>query len=369
MGKSLFEQTLSKYQRLINRALNSYFNKNLKYYPEGKNHFIKKQYELIKNACLSQGKRLRPILTIMAYKAVGGKEEKKIIEPSLVFELFHNYTLIHDDIYDEDKERRGVTTNHVILENFFKHQYKIIKRAPEILYHDAPSRFGVIAGFINGKILHTLSGLLITKLNISENRRLKGIELLEKVSLYDNIGQAIDLNQEQEKIISYEDYFKMVSYKTGQLLKTAIEWGCVLGNTTRSQKSHLLKYTEEIADIFQIKDDLLDLGIGGKKGRMIGSDIKKGKKTLPIVYALNNCNKRDKGFLIKELGNTKTSPKEMKRVIKILDESGSFDYCQKMADRKISIAIKHLEKANPALQKESLLFFKEMAYFMWNRTK
>ncbi len=115
-----FSDILTHYQKIISQALKEYLGQKIKELPVFGNSFVRKQYQLFAAYCLRNGKRLRPILTLMAYRAVGGKNEKNILLPALAFELFHNYTLIHDDIYDEDDKRRNEWANHILLQRWYE---------------------------------------------------------------------------------------------------------------------------------------------------------------------------------------------------------------------------------------------------------
>lgn len=363
-----FFKTLDNKKNLINKTLKKYLLQKRKELSSFSNPFIKKQIQLLIDYCLRNGKRLRPIMTLMAYQAVGGKEKKKILLPTLAFELFHNYTLIHDDIYDEDEKRRGELSNHVLLQEWFEKKYGK-KTVASKLYKNMATRFGVVAGIINGKCLHILGLSPILEAKISDDKKRAGLKLYQEVTLIDNIGQAMDLAQEKEWQIKEKEYYQMVLCKTGQLFKSAISWGVILGGGSLSQTEALKNYAGELGQAFQIKDDLLDIGEGGKKGREVGSDIKKGKKTLLVIYALKKANAQQKKDLLKALGNPKATSKQIKEIIKIFYELGSIRYCEKIAMQKIKKAIYYLDQAKPAFLEKSKDFFKELAFFVLERNK
>lgn len=363
-----FEKTIQHYQILVNKSLNIYFSKKIKQLPAFGNYSIKQQHRLLTAYCLRNGKRLRPILTLMAYRSVGGQKEKNIIAPALAFELYHNYTLVHDDIYDEDAYRRGELANHVLLQQWFEKRYKRIL-SENFLFKNSATRFGVVAGIINGKYLHTLSGLAILEADISEEKKVAGMMLHQAVSIFDNTGQAMDLYFEQEKSVTEEDYFRMVLCKTGQLFKSAIEWGAILGDASQSQRKALSSYMEETAIVFQLQDDILDISTGCDKGREVGSDIRKGKKTLLMIHALKKSPPKEREAILATLGNEKAAAAEIKKVISILKKLGSVTYCKKNAAERLKKAIKYLDKAEPKLDKEAKKFFVDLAHFMLNRKK
>jgi geranylgeranyl diphosphate synthase type I len=326
------------------------------------------QYRVFKDYCLGNGKRLRPILTLMAYLAVGGKKERRMIIPALAFELYHNYTLIHDDIYDEDDKRRGKSAVHVLFEQQFKKD-NFNKIAKNKLYKNFASRFGAVAGIINGKYLHTLSSFPILEANISNEKKMIGMKLHQLVSIFDNTGQAMDLHFEQEKIVSEQNYYDMVLCKTGQLFKAAVEWGAILGNATLSQKKALARYIEEAAIVFQMQDDILDIDSDGDKGREVGSDIRKGKKTLLVIHALQKTNPIQRKQILSVLGKENASQAEIRKVIDLFETLGSINYCRQSANSRLKKAMQYLNSARPILDTEAKKFFCDMAYFMLNRKK
>lgn len=363
-----FEKTIKKYQGIINRELERYLRQTTKRLPSFKNSFVLDQYRIFREYCSGSGKRLRPILTLMAYRAVGGRQEKKIIEPALAFELYHNYTLIHDDIYDEDDQRRGTSSVHVLFEQQFKKD-KFNKVAENKLYKNFASRFGAVAGIINGKYLHTLSSFPILEAKISEEKKVAGMKLHQLVSIFDNTGQAMDLYFEQDETVSEGDYYNMVLCKTGQLFKSAMAWGAILGDATASQKKALACYTEEVAIVFQMQDDILDLDASGGKGRELGSDIRKGKKTLLVIQALKKANPVQRKQILSILGKERASQSEVKAIVDLFEELGSLDYCRQAAQKRLKKAVKYLDVAQPAFENEAKKFFCDLAGFMLERKK
>jgi len=362
-----FLEKIEKDKEVIESELEKYFKNKIKNLPCFGNYSIKQQHQLLTAYCLKNGKRLRPILTLMAYRSVGGQKEKDILVPALAFELYHNYTLVHDDIYDEDEYRRGEPANHILLQQWFEKKYK--KNLSEnILFKNNATRFGAVAGIINGKYLHTLSGLAILEADIPEKKKVAGMILHQSVSIFDNTGQAMDLYFEQEKSVTEKDYFNMVLCKTGQLFKSAVEWGAILGDASQSQRNALSRYMEEAAIVFQLQDDILDISTGCNKGREIGSDIRKGKKTLLMIHALKKATAKEQECIWKILGDEKATDAEVKKVIATLKKLGSVAYCKENSSKRLKKAIKYLDEANPKLDQEAKKFFIDLAHFMLNRT-
>lgn len=362
-----FWKVYESHQRSIDRALEGYFRINLKKLPYFKNPVIEEQYRLLADYCLRKAKRLRPVLTLLAYQTAGGGRIKSVLEPALAFELFHNYTLIHDDIYDEDEKRRGEQANHVLFQKRFQKKHKA--GGPAKLYSSESKRVGVVAGIINGKILHILSLRAILHSNIPEKTKLAGMKLFKEVSLIDNLGQAIDLDFEKEKKVLPEDYRLMVLCKTGQLFSSAVQWGAILADASPSQKQALRRYAEHLSITFQIRDDLLDINIDGKKGRDIGSDIRKGKKTLLVIDALQKAGPKEKKLILTNLGNPKAAEPQIKKIIDLLHSLGSVERARQEAFLQMEKGIEALEEARPSFREPHKRHLRALAEYMFNRQK
>ena len=362
-----FEKILKKYQIIVNKKLKKFFDSVE--IPESDNFLVKEEIKILKNFCLSPGKRIRPIMAIMAFKGIAGKDEKKFILPFLSIEIFHNYTLIHDDIYDEDVVRRGEPTPHFLFSKLFEKRYKNAAE-PGLFFKNNKTRFGAITGFINGEIVKSLSNFIIIEdKNIDKNKKFEILKLFQKLDMLINVGQAMDLFFEKEERITEKDYIKMAGHKTGALFKAPVELGAILAGATKNQITCLKNYANNLAIAFQIKDDLLDISIGGEKGRGIGSDIKQGKKTLLLIYALRKANKSQKKLIEKIIRNENLSKEEIREIIDLYNKLGAVNYCWKVSERKIKEALFWLNKVSPQLKPSSYDFFAKLANFVISRGK
>ncbi len=226
-----------------------------------------------------------------------------------------------------------------------------------------------MAGFILGQILRVLANSPILQSNISAGKKVEILKIFQDLEIANNIGQASDLFFEKENKITEKDYLKMLDYKTGELFKASIELGAILANAKSYQRKCLRNYAENLAAAFQIKDDLLDISIGGEKGRGIGSDIKQGKKTLLFIHSLGRANLKQKRLIKKIVGKGRANNNEIKKVIDLYYELGAVDYCQKIAEQKTKKALFWLNKARPKLNAESQKLFEDLAQFMFQRKK
>lgn len=361
-----FERRIEYYQKVFQKNLRNFFSQ-LKF-KELPNLLIKEEIILLKNFCLRPGKKIRPILALAVFKALSSRSEKDIFFPLLTLELYHNSTLIHDDIYDEDIFRRGDYSYHYLFQRWFKKRYQNPFYFGN-LYRNSEARFGVVAGFIGGKILRTLVNRVIFQSKIPPEKKYQVWKLFANQDISDNFGQAIDLFFEKEEKITPKDYFEMTRLKTAGLFQIAVELGAILAEANQKQRRILRNYAENLAVAFQIKDDLLDLSIGGEKGRGIGSDIKKGKKTLLLISALKKARPAERKELLKVISQENKNPSEIKKIINFYHRTGAVKICQRAAYQKIKKAIFWLNHPQLKIRTKEKKFLKDLSYFMVERKK
>ncbi len=251
------------------------------------------------------GKRIRPSLFVLAYEAVGGKNVKRIIPIAVAIELIHNWALVHDDIIDRSEMRRGVLTVHV--------------------------KWNKNTALLSGDALNNLAYLLLSKSNIDENVISKIVKVIAETSLELIDGEMMDIEFEKRLDVTEKEYFEMIKKKTGSLIKSATKIGALLGTEDEEKIKALEEYGELIGIAFQIQDDLLDLiGDIRELGKDIGRDIKEGKRTLMVIYTLNNVHPTDADRLIKILSSKNPGQEEIREGIAILKKSDSIKYAQQI---------------------------------------
>ncbi len=288
------------------------------------------------------GKRLRPCLALTACEAVGGKAEDAL-EAAAAIELLHNFTLIHDDIMDQDEFRRNVKTVHVLL--------------------GVP--VAVIAGdALFAKVFEAMAA----------NAKRLGLEGARVVELFDAVskasfeicqGQVLDMLFEGRADVSEAEYMRMVSGKTGALLEASMKVGALLGKGEPEQVRALAEYGRLIGLAFQMRDDVL--GVAGEQekfGKPIGSDVREGKQTLIVVRALATAQQEDKSTLLRALGKQDASEAELKTAIDVLKRAGAIDYVTERARELIAQAKSKL-KALPESRAREIL--SELADFTIKR--
>lgn len=341
-------------QREIDRMLPDIrplkFYESLKEYLELSRHRVRPSmavYEPIRHVIEAGGKRIRPTLCLLACEAVGGNP-KRALPTAAAIELIHTFTLIHDDVMDEDLVRRGRPTVAAIWGN------PIAITAGDGLFALAFRAIGE-----NAKV----SG-------VRRETVLRILEMATETCLGLCQGQTMDLLMEEEDGPTVETYVEMIRLKTGVLLEFALKAGAILGGGTETQVDTIGRFGAPLGMAFQLKDDLLNLT--GKEevlGKPRGSDIVRGKRTLMVVHALSNASRREARELMSILDRPehRTRPADVDRAIELLRETGSLAYAEKTADDLIHQAKGYLSALPKSEASEALRALYEMADFVIHR--
>jgi len=277
------------------------------------------------------GKRLRPFLTIKSCEAVGGDPELAIPFAGGL-EILHNFTLVHDDILDNDPIRRGSPSVHT------KFGVPIAICAGDLLF---------------AKVYEAMSYYASPKVKNKQIR--KCIEIASKATIEICEGQVLDVSFASTDRVTEDDYIFMVGGKTSALFRACAEIGATVGGGRKGYVKALGRFAYDAGIAFQIVDDILGLTADQKTlGKPTGSDIREGKKTLMIIHALSKISKKDLKVMRIALGNRRASKDEIKDAIELVKELGSIDYASKKADRYIANAKKQLKKLPDTEAKKDL---------------
>lgn len=269
------------------------------------------------------GKRMRPALALFACGASGGHEDTCIPVASAI-EILNTYTLIHDDIIDKDEKRRNVPTVHV--------------------------KFGIPTALLAGDALHSIVILTLSSIKPSQleyGTLLDIISLLEVTSLRISEGQFCDSSLQTGQITpNEENYIKMAEYKTAYLFQTAAEAGSLVGCGDKRISSIFREYGHAIGIGFQIQDDILGITADESVlGKPVGSDIREGKMSLPVIHFLDNASSSQRSKFMEIFGKN-VSLKEIELVRDLFKVVGSLDYAKSRAKFYAGIARAQLGKLN-----------------------
>lgn len=279
---------------------------------ESLNHFLetKKPEELYQAAYhlpLAGGKRLRPVIAMLACEAVAGSYDQ-IIPFGISIEVTHNFTLVHDDIMDNSTLRRNIPTVH----KKFGEPTAIL--AGDLLF--AKAFESMIHYADDGTVWSTLNTLLIQGI----------IDVCE--------GQQLDMNFETRSLVSREEYIEMIGKKTAALFMISAEGGAVAAKASSPVQKALRNYGYQLGLAFQIQDDVLDMSSTEKAlGKDIGNDIRNGKKTLIAVHALEHARGNHQKILSENFGNPHATDEQVHSVYEVFKEVGSISYARETANK------------------------------------
>lgn len=296
-------------------------------------------WETIQGYENNSGKRIRPLLVLLSTSMCGG-EWQKALPAAAAIELIHNFSLIHDDIEDQSEFRRGKPTI-----------WKL---------------YGINQAINCGDAMFSLAQLGLLNLGDKINPKVafEAAQIMNKTCLSLTEGQYLDMKFESENFIERDEYFQMISCKTGALISAATELGAVVSQTSKNNRNALRTYGEAVGIAFQLWDDLL--GIWGNEtltGKSTSSDIISGKKTLPIIYA----GEKDPAFY--ELYSQKPqTDSEIVRILNELEKLGSKKYVQKVASYYIELADKSLATMTD-INQEALQTIHQLTAMVINREK
>ena len=286
------------------------------------------------------GKRFRPALCLLCCQAVGGKTEKAMPAAAAI-ELFHNLTLIHDDIEDNSLLRRGKPCLHI--------EYGI--------------PLALNAG--DGLFMMNWNSLLRMRLSAVQTLELQRILTMAYSRVMEGQGMELSWRREEEWDIKGKDYLEMAERKTGALIGAACEAGAYIGGGTLMQRRGLKRFGEEIGVAFQIQDDILNLtGEEKKYKKEIGGDITEGKRTLIVIDALEKIRNSERRKLHEVLSSGTRDKRMLAWAISTLERNGSIGKAQMLAKQLAMKAKKELKVLPQSPAKEKLM---ELANFLVDR--
>jgi geranylgeranyl diphosphate synthase type II len=291
----------------------------------------KSLYEPIRYIMGLGGKRLRPLLTLLAY-SLYKTDAKRIIPLAVAVEAFHNFTLMHDDIMDNAPLRRGKPTVH--------------------------EKWNVNTAIISGDVM--LADVYDQFLGV-ETEKLKDVLKTFNACVREVCeGQQWDMEFEKKQKVTEAQYISMIRQKTAVLLGFSLELGALLADASPDERSSLRKFGVNIGIGFQLTDDLLDVYADKKNfGKQVGGDIIANKKTFLLIKALEKAKGKDKLELEKWLKTKKFDKRKKISAVKtIYDHLGLAAHTQKKIDDYFNKGFEALEKssADPARKGELKIF-------------
>ena len=283
--------------------------------------------EIGKYLILSGGKRLRPLLTTSCFHILNNKSTNKINHVGLAaaVEFIHAATLLHDDVVDLSKDRRGKPTANEIWNN----------------------KTSVLVG----DFLFSRSFQLMTKYG-----NLETLKILSDTSVIISEGEVLEISNDKNLEMNEDTYFKIINGKTASLFSAACQVGGISAQTQKNELEALKSFGLNFGMCFQLIDDTLDYASDSKAmGKNIGDDFKEGKITLPVILAYGRSNEKEKKFWEKTIFELKQNPNDFAEAIRIINKYNCAKDTIIRAKHFADVAIDSLNIFKNNLYKESLI--------------
>ena len=278
----------------------------------------KQLYDAASHLIIHGGKRLRPYLVLKSCQMLGGKQSDAISAASAV-EMIHNFTLVHDDIMDNDEMRHGVTTTHK------KFDIPLAILAGDVLY---------------SKAYNTIS----SKSKLSSNYTTQLVSKLSKTCIEICEGQVDDIKfAENKRIPTEKEYIKMIEKKTAVLFEVSCAMGAICAKRKQKDVKNLSAFGRNLGIAFQITDDLIGI-IGDSKitKKPVGNDIREGKKSLPIILAIKKARGENRTKIMRVFGNSGASKQQINLAVNVIRSLG--------VEKEVrDIALKYAQRAEKSI--------------------
>lgn len=271
----------------------------------------------------TKGKELRPVLTLLA-AGMFGTVNKDTITAAVSLELLHTASLMHDDVIDQTYERRS-------------------KYAVNALWNN---RIAILVG----DYYLSKSAYITAKMN---TRRIT--TMLSELGCDLSDGELLQVNNERKLLIDESAYLDVIRKKTAKTFAFCTQAGAITADATWEQEENLRLFGENLGMVFQIKDDIFDYFQSGNIGKPTGNDLKEGKMTLPLIFALEIASKEDKRPYMNMIRNRDFTPDNLLRMSLFVGEAGGIQYAEKRMKEFGEMAKKNLEEYPMSPFHESLI--------------
>jgi geranylgeranyl diphosphate synthase, type II len=281
------------------------------------------------------GKRIRPVMCLLGNELVG-EIHPDAFHVAAAIEMFHNFTLIHDDIMDKAPLRRGMETVH--------------------------TKYGDATALLAGDVMLVAAYESINKIGSEHLRTV--LEIFNRTASQVCEGQQLDMEFEKNEDVSFGEYVKMIELKTSVLLAASLQLGAVLGGAGQGNQQHLYEFGKNLGIAFQVQDDYLDaFGDPEKFGKKQGGDITSNKKTFLLIHALRSGSAGQ----VEELKELIKGDKEDKieKVLAIYNACDIPAWATELKQKYMTIAMEHLEEIAVLSARKKPL--QELAHYLLDR--
>ena len=279
------------------------------------------------------GKRMRPLLTVLASRAMG-YEGSEHLQLAAIIEFIHTSTLLHDDVVDESNMRRGRET--------------------------ANAMFGNSASVLVGDFLYSRSFQMMSELN-----NLQVMNILSDATNIIAEGEVLQLMNCNDPDTTEESYMQVIYCKTAKLFEAATRLAAVIANQDNETEMAMLNYGKHLGTAFQLVDDIMDYTADAQEmGKNVGDDLAEGKPTLPLLYAMKHGNEQQSTLIHSAIKNG-DGMDHLEEILAAMKQTGSLVYTQKKAEQEADKAINALVNLPESEHKQALI---SLAHIAANRS-
>lgn len=283
-------------------------------------------YKPVEHIMQMKGKKIRPLLVLMSCDMFGG-DVQQAMSPAFAMEVFHNFTLVHDDIMDKADIRRGQPTVHKV--------------------------YGTNAAILAGDVMLAYAYKYLTSVEVVKIPAL--LDIFNKTAIEIFEGQQMDVDFETRTDVSLSEYLKMVEYKTSVLLACCMQIGAIVAGASVDEQKKAYDFGLYLGMSFQIKDDLLDaFGEGEKVGKKIGGDILLNKKTYLLISTMQLASPSQREQLNQLLIET-DEQKKITGIQELMKATGGYEQSSQKAEQLFDAAIEALNSININLSAKQML--------------
>lgn len=290
--------------------------------------------DVLRHVVQRKGKQMRPILTLLFARLYGSVSEATY-NSALSLELLHTASLIHDDVVDESTERRGLPS--------------------------VPALFGSKVSVLSGDFLLATS---LSYMSLVENMEMARVVSRLAQELAD--GELLQQHFSFSDSVTEEIYFSIIKKKTASLFSACARLGAMSAQASNEEIEKSARFGELVGLCFQIKDDIFDYFDSSEIGKPTGNDIREGKQTLPLLYALKQHGNAEIMQLVQQLGEAEITDEKAKKLTSFAIENGGIEYAEKVMNRLCEQAFDILPKEGDAEVLEALRAYLNAVV---NRTK
>lgn len=285
-------------------------------------------YDPISYTLQSGGKRIRPVLFLLACEMFSDKFENAI-DPAIGFEVFHNFTLLHDDIMDNAPVRRGKATVH--------------------------EKWNANTAILSGDAMMVEAYRLVCRAPVEHLQKI--LELFSDTATGVCEGQMFDMLFESRNMVTEAEYLQMIQLKTSVLLAACLKGGAIIGGANNNDADSLYQFGIHLGLAFQLKDDWLDVfGDPSVFGKTIGGDIAENKKTFLWIKALEKAEKSDKEELHFWENQSERRMEKVEAVSRLYEKLGVRRLTSQKIEELSEKAFKYLDKVNLAPERKASLY-------------